>query len=49
MYKQKNKLLKTREDFSHIKAWFLLLELVSDQIRVGTAIELSDVGKEEVT
>ena len=42
-------LIKTKQNFSDIKACFLLLDLVSDQIRVGTAIELSDVGKEEVT
>ena len=49
MYYQKSKLIQTKEDSSDIKACFLLLELVSDQIRVGTAFELSDVGKEEVT
>ena len=49
MYNQKNKLIKTEESPSDIKACFLLLDLVSDQIRVGIAIELINVGKEEVT
>ena len=49
LYREKNNLVQTKENPSDIKACFLLLDLVSDTIRLGIAIELSDSGKEGVT